>query len=60
MKKYLVINGPNLNMLGIREPGIYGGNTLSDVCELIKKHSERLGVQTDFFQSNIEFIFDIN
>ena len=54
MSKYLIINGPNLNMLGIREPGIYGGNTLNDVNELIKANAARLGVEVDFFQSNIE------
>lgn len=54
MSKYLIINGPNLNMLGIREPGIYGGDTLNDVYELIKVNADRLGVEVDFFQSNIE------
>lgn len=54
MSKYLIINGPNLNMLGIREPGIYGGDTLADLYELIKSHAQRLGVEVDFFQSNIE------
>ncbi len=54
MSKYLIINGPNLNMLGIREPGIYGGSTLNDVNELIKTNADRLGVDVDFFQSNTE------
>lgn len=52
--KILVINGPNLNMLGIREPGIYGKSTYSDLVEMIKKRAEALGVQTEFFQSNHE------
>lgn len=54
MNKYLIINGPNLNMLGIREPGIYGGDTLEDVYELIRSNANRLNVEVDFFQSNIE------
>ena len=52
--KILVINGPNLNMLGIREPGIYGKSTYSDLVEMIKERAEELGVQTEFFQSNHE------
>lgn len=52
--KILVINGPNLNMLGIREPQIYGSQTYSDLCELIKKHCDTLGVSVEFFQSNHE------
>jgi len=52
--KILVINGPNLNMLGIREPGIYGKSTYSDLVEMIKKRAEALGVQIEFFQSNHE------
>ena len=54
MKKYLIINGPNLNMLGIREPGVYGTETLDTVCEKIRKKAEMLGVLVEFFQSNIE------
>lgn len=54
MSKYLIINGPNLNMLGIREPGIYGGDTLEDVYKLISENAQRLGCEVDFFQSNIE------
>ncbi len=52
--KILVINGPNLNMLGIREPGIYGKSTYSDLVEMIKNHAGELGVQTEFYQSNHE------
>ena len=54
MKKYLIMNGPNLNMLGIREPGVYGQETLDAVCRKIADRAEKLGVEVDFFQSNIE------
>ena len=52
--KLLVINGPNLNMLGIREPGIYGKGTYSDLCEMIKRHADEKGFEVDVFQSNHE------
>lgn len=52
--KVLVINGPNLNMLGIREPGIYGNDTLSDLVMQIRKAAEKLDVEVDFFQNNSE------
>ena len=52
--KIAVINGPNLNMLGIREPDIYGNGTLSDLEELIKKEADLIGVEVEFFQSNHE------
>ena len=52
--KLLIINGPNLNMLGIREPAHYGKETYSDLCEKIKKHAEKLGVEIELFQSNHE------
>lgn len=54
MKKIMVINGVNLNMLGVREPDIYGNETLEDVCGKVSKRAEELGVHTAFFQSNIE------
>ncbi len=54
MKKYLIINGPNLNMLGIREPGVYGQENLETVCQKISDKAKELGVETDFFQSNFE------
>ena len=54
MKKYLVINGVNLNMLGIREPGIYGNSTLADLEKNISAKAAALGVDVDFFQSNFE------
>ena len=50
----LVINGPNLNMLGIREPGVYGSSTYNDLVEMIKKHCAEINVEVDFFQSNHE------
>ena len=52
--KILVINGPNLNMLGIREPAIYGRETYADLCSKIKAHSEKKGIEISFFQSNHE------
>ena len=52
--KFLIINGPNLNMLGIREPGIYGKMTYPELCDFIKTGAEELGFETEFFQSNHE------
>ena len=52
--KILVINGPNLNMLGIRQPEIYGRTTYEDLKVMISAEAERLGVAVDFFQSNHE------
>ena len=52
--KVFVINGPNLNMLGIREPGVYGSSTYNDMVEMIKKHCAEINVEVDFFQSNHE------
>lgn len=56
MKKgrILIINGPNLNMLGIREPEIYGNKTLEDINADIKAYSEGMKIECDFFQSNCE------
>ena len=52
--KLLIINGPNINMLGIREPGIYGKNTYADLLALIAQTAEETGMQIDHFQSNHE------
>lgn len=52
--KILVINGVNLNMLGIREPGIYGKSTLADLESCITDKANELNVEVDFFQSNYE------
>ena len=52
--KLLVINGPNLNMLGIREPDIYGKNSYVDLVQKISDHCTKAGVAVDFFQSNHE------
>ena len=52
--KILVINGPNLNLLGIREPGIYGNRTLKDLENLISAHADKKGVSVSFFQTNHE------
>ncbi len=54
MKKILVINGPNLNMLGIREPDIYGSSTYQDLQRMISDHVRARGVEVSFFQSNHE------
>lgn len=54
MKKILIINGPNLNMLGIREPGVYGTETLETLCEKIRKKADLLNAQVECYQSNIE------
>ena len=52
--KFLVINGPNINMLGIREPGIYGRNNFADLLALLEQTAMDEGVQIDHFQSNHE------
>ena len=52
--KLLVINGPTLNMLGIREPDIYGRTTYADLCSLIEQHAQKTGVQVELYQSNHE------
>ena len=52
--KILVINGPNLNFLGIREPEMYGKETYQDLCNLITQRAEVLGLDLEIFQSNYE------
>ena len=50
----LVINGPNLNMLGIREPDVYGKANYEDLCVLIQDHAKKMGVDVEIYQSNHE------
>ena len=52
--KVLVMNGPNLNFLGIREPDKYGNETYNDLLEKISKHCNEIGVEVSFYQSNHE------
>ena len=55
MMKILVINGPNLNMLGIREPGIYGKTDYNALCDYVKEEASKMGdVSVELFQSNHE------
>jgi 3-dehydroquinate dehydratase-2 len=54
MKKILILNGPNLNLLGTREPAVYGKDTLADVERLCREEAERLGVAVECRQSNHE------
>ena len=52
--KILVINGPNLNMLGIREPGIYGKSSFADLLNLLEATARELGIEVEQYQSNHE------
>ena len=52
--KLLVINGPNLNMLGIRERALYGAQDYAALCDFVRAQAERLGVSVELFQSNHE------
>ena len=54
MKKFLVLHGPNLNLLGTREPEIYGRTTLDDINKMIAARAKEAGVKADFLQSNHE------
>lgn len=54
MLNFLVLNGPNLNMLGIREPSIYGKKTYNDLITMINKHCEETSVSVNCLQSNSE------
>ena len=52
--KLLIVNGPNLNLLGEREPQIYGPRSYDDLCRLIYGHAQKTGCQVEIFQSNHE------
>lgn len=54
MAKVLVLNGPNLNLLGMREPEIYGSTTLKDIEDRMAKRAQAAGIAIDFYQSNHE------
>ena len=54
MAKVLVLHGPNLNLLGMREPEIYGSTTLEDINKMLKERAEEAGLGIDFLQSNHE------
>ena len=52
--KVLFLNGPNLNLLGTREPGVYGNATLKDIESRVRTEASHLGIEIEFRQSNIE------
>ena len=54
MKKFLILNGPNLNLLGSREPGIYGSTGYEALCEMLRARAAEMGAAADCFQSNHE------
>jgi 3-dehydroquinate dehydratase-2 len=53
-KRIIVINGPNLNLLGVREKDVYGSVTLAEIAAAVTKEAEKLGMEADFIQSNHE------
>ena len=52
--KVMVINGPNLNMVGVREKGIYGTRSFEDICDYIKDEANKRNIEAELYQSNIE------
>jgi 3-dehydroquinate dehydratase II len=54
MKRIVVVNGPNLNLLGTREPEVYGSRSMADLVKDVRRTARRLGVQVSVFQSNHE------
>ena len=54
MKKILVLNGPNINLLGLREPDIYGRQDFAALCDFIRKSADELGLEVALYQSNHE------
>ncbi len=54
MKNILVVHGPNLNLLGEREPGIYGSTSFAELNAMIQERGEKLGMECEIFQSNHE------
>lgn len=54
MRKILVLNGPNINMLGIREKNIYGRDDYDSLCDYIRSAADRLGIEVELLQSNYE------
>ena len=54
LMKLLVVNGPNINMLGIREPEVYGAGTYIDLCNLVDNYCREKDIEVEFFQSNHE------
>lgn len=54
LMKLLVVNGPNINMLGVREPEVYGDGTFMDLCNLVYNYCREKDIEVEFFQSNHE------
>lgn len=54
MNKFLILNGPNINLTGLREKGVYGAQTFQDLTDLIRAEGEKLGVELRFVQSKHE------